>query len=163
MRFVSPLLQTTSQSKGEPAIQIKWLNSPECYVLSLWRMPSWFVLISEYKSMGNKARGERGGSPALWQCAAQSDHSVVWHNWCCFFLLSYITDHQSGGHIRDLQQVWQSPFFFLILRSPEQTEPNLLHIRNDLPPLPLSAPNKPITRQIIFGDEKSPLPLLLLL
>lgn len=52
---------------------------------------------------------------------------------------------------------------FLILRSPEQTEPNLLHIRNDLPLLPLSAPNKPINRQIIFGDEKSPLPLLLLL
>lgn len=59
MRFVSPLLQTTSQSKGEPAIQIKWLNSLECYVLSAWRMPSWFVLISEYKSVGNKARREK--------------------------------------------------------------------------------------------------------
>lgn len=162
MRFVSPLLRTTSQSKGEPAIQIKWLNSLECYALSVWRMPSWFVLISEYKSMENKAKGETVGFP---------DYGSVQHSLTT--VLYDTTDVVFPALIHHWPSVWRtherfttSPtvsLLFLILRSREQTEPNLLHIRNDLPLLPLSAPSKPITRQIIFGDEKSPLPLLLLL
>lgn len=53
MRFVSSLLQATDSGEGEPAIQIKWLDSSECYMLSTWWMPPWLVLISEYKSVGN--------------------------------------------------------------------------------------------------------------
>lgn len=49
--------------------------------------------------------------------AVKPDHSVVWHNWCCFFLLSYITDRQSEARMRDLQQVWHSLFFSLSWRA----------------------------------------------
>lgn len=86
MRFVSPLLQATGRGEGEPAIQIKWLNSPECYVLSTWRMLSWFVLISEYKSTGNKTRRESRGFPCLRLCAEWPDHSDVCCCMTCFLL-----------------------------------------------------------------------------
>lgn len=86
VRFVRPLLQATDSGEGEPTIQIKWLNSPECYTLSTWRTPSWFVLISEYKSAGNKARRESGGFPCLHLGAEWPDHRVVWHALCCVFL-----------------------------------------------------------------------------
>lgn len=84
-RFVSPLQQATDSGKGAPTIQIKWLNSPECYTLSTRRTLPWFVLISEYKSVGNKPRSKSRGFPCLHLSAEWPDHRVVKRALCCFF------------------------------------------------------------------------------
>lgn len=154
MRFVSPLLQATVSGKGEPAIQIKWLNSPECYMLSTRRIPPWFVLISEYKSMGNKARRESGGSPwFVLVCRMASPQCCV----TCFMLFfctnRYVTSLSQGLHVGfSIKQVID-----ILIFSPGDPwvifETNLLHIRTDLPLLSLSTPTESITRQIIYGNE----------
>lgn len=147
MRFVSPSLQATGQSEGAPAIQIKWLNSLECYVLSAWRMPSWFVLISDHKSVGNKAVTESKEFPCF-----MATCSPPWPQCCMKKVSAYgsLTIILRGR----LQQTDFFPFFLKI-----QSEPNLPRIINYFP----WAPTKPITRQIIFGEEKAHLSVASLL
>lgn len=140
MRFVSPLLQATGRGEGESAIRIKWLNPPECYVLSRWRMPSWFVLIREYKSIGNKAGNrERKKRRYTLEC------EMAWpHCWVTYFMLfSTLIAHWSlcsAVHTA----LWASciyckmrqasPRLTLCLGDPWTTiETDPLHIANDLP------------------------------
>lgn len=156
IRFVSLLLQATSRGEGQPVVQIKWLNPPECCMLSTWRMPSWFVLISEYEKWETK-REKKQSSPRFTlvsRLAMVLDDMlyvvfpVLTHQWPIHSMCGFKWNKSQTASI-----------FFSILWMSEQSSNQIFSTSSAHQTWPspavTSTPSEAITRQIIYGNEKA--------
>lgn len=157
IRFVNLLLQATSRGEGHPVVQIKWLNPPECCMLSAWRMSSWFVLISEYEKWETK-REKKQSSPRFTLVSRPATvlddvlyvvFPVLTHQWPI---------HSMCGFKWNKSQTASIFFFFPSWGSLNNLQTkSLVHLQHikTWPPAVTSTPSEAITRQIIYGNEKA--------
>lgn len=111
----------------------------------------WLVSINLWET-------KQGGFPSLRLCAEWSDHSVIWHALCFLSCTDRsLTSSFWSAHVGIRVKTSHRLTSFFHPGVPWTVfEPNLPHIRNNLPLLSPSAPTKSITRQIIYGNDAYP-------